>query len=233
MAIEAFSNLSMTISDGGTVPSLDYLFTKTFVDIGSGNVLKITWNTPTAENNAVDSYIVYVLFYDVASVSYKHLYNANVGNVNEFYLKSALFEVTPQSFIQLYIYVEAVSKYGADYNCTSDIEAINVSRGCGAYVKVEDGYKQPIMKRSVAFTKLAYAELVDENGDLITDDDGNIIYMPVSSVQDYSTGWTLMQEHYAKDANGNWQSSDIRYEVLTDTSGEIVTDLNGDTVYVL
>ena len=62
MAISAFSNLAITISDGGTVPSLDYLSTKTYVNIGSGNVLKVSWNTPTATNNAVDSYKIYILY---------------------------------------------------------------------------------------------------------------------------------------------------------------------------
>ena len=53
MAISAFSNLAITISDGGTVPSLDYLSTKTYVNIGSGNVLKVSWNTPTATDDPV------------------------------------------------------------------------------------------------------------------------------------------------------------------------------------
>ena len=233
MAITAFSNFSITISDGGTVPSLDYLSTKTFVDIGTGNVLKISWNTPTATDNAVNSYKVYILRYDSASGSYKALYDADIGDINEFYLKSALFNNISQSFIPLRIYVEAVSKYGAVYNGISNITAVNVSKGSGSYTKVEEGYAQPVMKRSLAFTKLDYKAITTSDGTVLTGEDGKAIYGKTSSVQDASTGWSLVQEFYSKDASDKWHISDMSFEALTDINGEIVTDINGDTVYVL
>ena len=238
MAITAFSNLSITISDGGTVPSLDYLSTKTYVNIGTGNVLRVSWNTPTAADNAVDSYKITVLNYDSSSGNYKTLYSANIGDVNEFYLRASLLNALPQSFVQLRIYVEAISKYGSAYSGVSAEQSVYVSRGCGTYVKVSTGYPQPIMKRALAFTKL-------------TGDTG------ISSVQDPVTGWTLMQEFHGPgsldgivfdsddltlvDANGrtlyiagiSWSKSDISYEVLTDVDGEIITDINDGAVYVL
>jgi hypothetical protein len=289
MAIDAFSNLSVTISDGGTVPSLDYLPTKTYVDIGSGNVLKISWSTPTAVNNAVDSYKVYILYYESSSDDYKVLYSKNVGNLNELYVKSSLFAAIPQSFIPVQIYVEAISKYGTMYNHISSTYAVNVSRGCGTYVKVTEGYPKPIMKRALAFARLAFTPLVDEAGNPMIGADGNVLFGKVSSMQDDITGWTLMQNFYTKgdvadtvllDANGKtildandrliyadssmamsykalvdsnnnmvldsagrriyidasaiaWPTSDIRYEVLTDHTGEIITDMSDENIYVL
>jgi hypothetical protein len=115
---------------------------------------------------------------------------------------------------------------------------------------------QPIMKRSLAFAKLPYLSLLDETGNVITDATGNALFCKVSSVQDDTSGWTLMQEFYAKSAKkvtlldltgktlmdsnekalyalAQWQQSDIRYEVLLDINGEIITDLNNDHVYIL
>jgi hypothetical protein len=233
MAITAFSNLSITISDGGTVPSVDYLPTKIYVDIGSGNILKVTWNTPTASGNAVDSYIIYVLAYDSAAGSYKSVYTANIGKVNEYYLPASLFAASGQSFTPICIYAEAVSAYGKDYNGISNMAMVNVSKGCGTYTKVDTGYAQPVLKRTLTFANLDYVALKDTSGNEITDANGEPIYTKLASVQDDTTGWTLMQEFYAKDENNNWQKSNIAYEVLTDSNGEVVTDSSNNPVYVL
>lgn len=233
MAINAFSNLSINISDGGTVPSLDYLSSKTYINIGSGNVLKVSWNTPTALNNTVDTYIVHVLGYSNESNGYKPLYTTDVGNVNEFYLNSSVLNSVQQTFLPLHIYVEAISKYGPQYNGLSNTEVIYVCRGTGTYVKVEEGYAQPIMKRAVAFTKLSYNKLVDSSGVIITGIDGTAMGTKVSDFQDIATGWTLMQEFYSKDVHDTWHLNDLSYEVLMDENGEIITDANDDTIYVL
>ena len=233
MAIEAFSNFSISISDGGTVPSLDYLSNKTYVNIGSGNILKISWNTPTATNNAVENYNIFILMYDSTSASYKQFYVENIGNVNEFYIKPELFSSVNKSFVQLRIYVEVISKYGAAYKGTSNIESVNVGRGCGVYVKVTDGYAQPIMKRALAFARINSKSLASITGAQIASSDGKLLLAKASNVQDETTGWTLMQEAYSRDSNGIWKENDLMYEVLTDVNGEIVTDQNDNAVYVL
>ena len=259
MAITAFSNLNITVSEGGTTPSIDYLANKTYVNIGTGNVFKISWDTPTASGNAVDNYKVYILKYDTASASYKSFYSTNIGNVNEFYAKADLFNSTAQGFVKLQVYVEAVSKYGSTYNGISNIVSLNVGKGCGTYVKVSEGYSQPIMKRAIAFAKLNYKVLAAEDGTPFTDENGKLLYTKVSSVQDDSIGWTLMQEFYKAsnsavksvadadgltlvDANGeplyatalySWLNSDISYEILMDANGEIITDVNNNNIYVL
>lgn len=257
MAINAFSNFSIVVSDGGTVPSIDYLPNKTYVDIGSGNVLKVTWDTPVAANNTVDSYIVYLTKYDSTDGSYESIYTTNIGLVNEFYLKSSLLAAITKSFYSLFIRIEAVSKYGAAYNGSSNTAIVYVSRGCGIYNKVEDGYTQPVMKRALAFTKLAFIKIFDDSGKALKAADGTDIYSKVSSTQDSLSGWALMQEAYSNhateyvlaDADGaiftdtdgavlyldsaGWQQSNILHEVLTDLNGDIITDMYDENVYVL
>jgi hypothetical protein len=233
MAINAFSNLSITISDGGTVPSLNYLSKKTYVDTGSGNVLKVSWSTPTAANNAVDSYIIYISAYNSATASYRPLYRANIGNVNEFYIRSSMLSTIQQSLISLHVYVEVISKYGKSYNGVSNIESVYVGRGCGSYTRVEAGYKQPVMKRTIALSQLGFLALADATGKLIAAVDEQVMHTKIANVQDAFTGWTLMQEFYTKDEAGDWKLSDIAYEALTDANGEIVTDENNELVYVL
>lgn len=256
MAITAFYNLNITISDGGTVSSLDYLSNKTYVDIGSGNILKISWDTPTATNNAVDNYIVNILRYDPAAASYKSFYKTNVGNVNEFYLRSSLFSSVKQSFNKLRIYVDVISKYGTEYNGTSNVKLVSVSRGCGTYVKITDGYKQPIMKRTVAFAKINNKQITSKEGTALLGYDGKALYAAASSVQDTVTGWTLMQEFYASagtpgvynDPTETWSLIDANDEELidandvaltaavlnqwqlSDTIYEILTDINGEII---
>jgi hypothetical protein len=233
MAIEAFSDFIITISDGGTVPSLDYLSKKTYVDIGSGNVLKVSWGTPVATNNAVDSYKITLLYYNNATAAYKTLYSANIGNVNEFYLRSNLLSTISQSFSLLRIYVDVISKHGSTYNGTSNTVAVNVSRGSGSYLPVMSKNNEQILKRTVALTKLDYTAVTDSSGELVADSNGKTIYTKRSSVQDETSGWTLMQEFYKKDADGTFRASDIAYEVLTDQTGEIVTDSSGASIYLL
>ena len=233
MAINAFSNLTITVSNGGTVPSIDYLDKPTYVDIGSGNVLKVSWNTPTATNNAVDTYKIYILSYDSGSASYKSLYTANIGNVNEFYLKSSLFASDTKSFFQLRIYVEAISKYGSSYNGTSNTVSVYVSKGCGNYTKVASGYSQPVMKRTLAFAKVNQVTLAAKDGTQVTDDSGKSVYVKLLNTQDDASDWALMQEFYHKDTTGKWQQSDIQYEVLTDANGDIVTDGSDSPIYML
>lgn len=241
MAITAFSNLNMVVSDGGTVPSIDYLSNKTYVDIGSGNILKMSWNTPTATDNIVDSYNIHVQCYNSIKGGYQQIYKENIGNVNEFYLKSSMFSDMLQSFSKLLIHVEAVSKYGALYNGISNCEYVNVSKGCGNYTRVVEGYSQPVLKRTLAFTKLEYPLLLDSTGKPLLAFDGLAIRVKSSSAQmdlpdprDTATSnWALMQEFYNKGADGSWQKSDIAYEVLTDANGEVVLDTNNNPVYVL
>lgn len=231
--IDKFSNINLIASDGNTVPSTDIPGIKTYVNIGSGNVLKLSWDTPIATNNEVDYYSLNISCYDDAVGSTVELYSGSVGKVNEFYIDAAMLSNITTNYCPLYVYLVAYSKYGATYNGISSTLTVYVSHGCGTYVKVEKGYSQPIMKRALAFSKLDYVQLFGSDGKALAGADGLAIYAKSARAQDTYAFWTLMQEFYSKDATGNWLTSDIKYEVLTDSSGNIITDLNNEPIYVL
>jgi hypothetical protein len=265
LTIKTVTKLSapvLCLNDSTTIPSIEHSEDKIYVDIGSGNVLKISWDTPATAGNIVDSYKLYILYYDCVSASYKLLYSENVGNVNEFYVKSSIFSSVSQAFLKIQVYIEALSKYGTAYSSVSNMVFASVSKGSGIYVKVSDGYSQPIMKRALAFTQLPCNPVLVDGGTALTDDYGEVIYTKTSSVQDEGSGWALMQEFYVAlskgapdtpkaflDANGaeftdaagrtlavganSFVRSDIMFEILMDENGEPVLDNNDEYIYVL
>lgn len=228
-----FSSVTINVSDGNTVPSIDFFEYPVFPDIGSGTVARLYWSTPTASDNSVAHYELSLKAYDSANGSYLTLFSKNIGDINEFYITSDMLKTVTFANYKLYAYLTACSKYGTAYDSPESSIMIYISDACGTYVKVTDGYKQPIMKRTIAFAKLGYRVLTDENGKVITGQDGKVIYGKASSVQHNTTGWTPMEDFYTKTLDGSWQASDIRYEVLTDTSGEIITDANNSAIYTL
>lgn len=228
-----FSSVAINVSDGNTAPSIDFFEYPVFPDIGSGTVARLFWNTPTASDNSVDYYKLVLKAYDSATSSYLTLFSKNIGNINEFYITSDMLATATFANYKLYVYLTAVSKLGTAYDSPESNIMIHISDACGTYVKVIDGYKQPIMKRTIAFAKLGYRVLTDENGDVITDKDEKVMYGKASSVQHNTAGWTPMGDFYTKAIDGSWQPSDIRYEVLTDASGEIITDVNNSAIYTL
>ena len=230
---EIFSKVVPVVTEGNTVPSIDILGNKTFVDIGSGTVLKLYWDTPIAQNNAIDYYTLYLYTYDNISNLYQTIIKSNIGNVNEFYINSSLLTSVKQDHYQLYIQLTANSKYGEAYSVTSEVITVNISKGCGTYVKADRGYPQPIMKRALAFARLGYEVLTDAEGVALKDSEGKLLYVKVARAQDTEIGWSLMQEFCARDSESFWQNSDIQYEILTNEQGEIITDINNEPIYVL
>lgn len=228
-----FPSLVVTISDGNTVPSIVIDGTPCYVDIGSGTVLRVSWTTPTATDNAVEKYSIYVAAYDNTSNAVKVLLNTHIGVVNEYYITSDLLSAINNDKYKLTIQVIARSTYGSDYDSSPRVVYPYVCKGCGTYVKVTDGYKQPIMKRAVAFTKLGYVLLQDAEGKTLYDADNKALYAKMSSTQDIETDWALMKKFYSKDSSGVWRESNIQYEVLTDSNGEIITDSSNNPIYTL
>ena len=233
MATTKFSSVPIIVSDGNTVPSIDFFDYPVYADIGSGTVAKLSWTTPVATGNAVDYYMLTIKLYNSSNGTYTTLFTGNIGNVNEYYIKSSTLSSVTAANYKLMVYLIAYSKYGTTYNSPESNNSVYVCDACGTYVKVSTGYTQPIMKRTIAFAKLGYKVLTDENGKTLVGEDGKAIYGKISSVQDNSSGWTPMQDFYAKTTDGSWRPSDIQYEVLTDSSGEIITDSSNNAIYTL
>lgn len=233
-SISVFPFLTVTVTEGGTVPAINFTNNITrFVNIGSGNVLKLAWNTPVAANNEVDSYNIHIEAYDKVTGVTQQAYKSAIGKVNEFYITSNMLAGINFDHYQLNIYLTVNSKYGVSYGSTTGITA-QISKGCGTYTKVTDPTSDiQLMKRSIALNKLSYKVLTDAEGKALKNNDGNFIYIKSSTGQDDSTGWTLMRDFYVKDPDNNWQSSDIQYEVLLDVNGEVVYDINNSEIYML
>jgi hypothetical protein len=228
-----FSSVAINVSNGNTVPAIDFFDYPVFPNIGSGTVARLSWSTPVAADNAVDYYKLVIKVYDQSIGAYLTLFNNNIGNVNEYYITSSLLSTVTLVNYKLYVYLTAVSKKGSSYNSPESSTTVYVSDACGTYTKVTDGYPQPVMKRTIAFAKLGYRTLRDQYGKILYGDDGKALYGKSSSVQDNECGWTPMEAFYNKTINGDWVPSDIKYEVLTDANGEIITDMNDSAIYIL
>lgn len=231
--VERFSEFNLLALDGTSLPSTEVYGHKTFIDPGSGNVLKLAWDTPIALNNSIDYYYLKINRVISETGETYSVFSSEVGNTNEFYLNSSLLSYCEQPHYRLEIQLMAVSKYGISYSNVSNNLELYVSKGCGTYVRVEEDYAQPIMKRAAALVKLYDVNetvlLTSSDDFVITDSDDLILY----AKKDIPYEWAVMQEFYAKNDEGTWQTNDIRYEVLTDINGEIITDSANEFIYTL
>jgi hypothetical protein len=237
--MNAFTNIALSVSEGNTVPSIDIMSNSVYVDIGnivgkeSGTVFRLFWDTPTAQYNRVDSYTLNIYYYNEALAKYVTVLNENIGNVNEYYVTSYLLKDVIYDNYKLKVQLTANSAFGAFYSGNSNVLTVDVSKGCGTYIKVSDGYSQPIMKRAIALAKLGCVLLLDAEGKALKDAEGKALYANMAKVQSADTGWALMQDFKTKDSSGSWKDSEILYEVLTDIYGEIILDSNNEPIYTL
>jgi hypothetical protein len=190
---------------------------------------------------------------------YFDIMDKNIGLVNEFYVDSPMLPAAPDQYM-LSIYLVAYGKFGSVV--TSNVINPYISKGSGAYIRVENGYTQPIMKRALALAKkqeaLASLEgevlkdaegntlfaldattlktelyLADLGDTTLTDADGKSLIVEATRVLENINGWVFMQEGYTKDADGKWHINDIKYEVLVDEKGEIITGNDNKPIYIL
>ena len=233
------SNIVLEVLDGSTVPSTNIYGTdkKTYVNIGSGDVFKLKWNAPTLTNDTVNYYNLIIKRYDPTLNVYYDIFDKNIGLVNEFYVNSDMLPAVPEQCL-LHIYVVARSKTNSIV--TSNIVNPYVSKGSGTYVKVQPAsYAVPIMKRAITFVKApvsadATANIVDAEGNeaQILDSEGNQISIEATRLLT-GTDWQLTSGGYVKDTNNTWRTTDIKYEVLVDSAGGLITDSENQPIYVL
>ncbi len=229
------SNLTLNIEDGSTIASTEIygIDKKTYINIGSGSVFKLEWDVPSIPNDSVDRYVLVIKRYDPNLNLYYDIFNRNIGLVNEFYVDASLLPASLPAQYLLSIYVAAYSKLGSII--TSNTVNPYVCKGSGTYVKTDAGY----MKRALAFAKVpttadATTVILNERTEevAIQDEDGNLVQIQTTRLLS-SPDWNIMQESYTKDATGTWRISDIKYEVLVDETGSIITDENDEPIYIL
>ncbi len=154
------SNLILEVNDGTTIASTEIYGTdkKTYVNIGSGNVLSLNWYFDTLPNDeTLDHFKLVIKRYDPTLDVYYNILDKNIGLVNSFYVNSDILPIVPLQYM-LSIYVVAYDKQGGAM--TSNVVTPYVCKGSGSYVKVQpEGYAGPIMKRALAFAKTARAAM--------------------------------------------------------------------------
>ena len=187
-------------------------------------------------NDTVDHYNLIIKRHDTVLNVYYDIFDKNIGLVNEFYVDSSLLPALPLQY-KLSIYIVAYGRNGSVI--TSNVVTPYISKGTGTYVTVQpDGYKQAIWKRALVFANApipdgptAVSVLLDSDGSELLDAAGNLLTAEATRVL-YSDTWNVMQEGYTK-VDGAWQTNNIKYEVLVDETGEIITDNNNIPIYVL
>lgn len=230
------SNIVLDVLDGSTIPSTEIYGAdkKTYINIGSGNVFRLKWNAPALTNDTVDHYDLVIKRYDPTLNVYYNIFEKNIGLVNEFYANSDMLPAAPEQYI-LHIYVVASGKNGGVV--TSNIVTPYICKGSGTYVKTGAGY----MKRAIGFvnaptTSKAVTVLHDITGRelQILDDNGTPILLEAGATRLlYSDTWNIVQEGSVKGPDGSWHESDIRYEILLDMFGGIITDSSDEPIFVL
>ena len=236
------SNLILSIEDGSTIASTEIYGAdkKTYINIGSGNVFKLHWETPTLTNNdTVNHYNLVIKRHDITLNVYYDIFDKNIGLVNSFYVDSSLLPTLPEQYM-LSIYAVAYCNSGRVI--TSNVKNPYISRGSGTYVKVTpNGYAQPIMKRALALANAPTSNdpvvaLLDSTGVALMalDSNENPIALEAEATRVLSsTDWNIMQIGYTKGADGAWHTNDIEYEVLVDANGEIITNEANEPIYTL
>lgn len=245
------SNLILTVSDGSTIASTNiYSVGTTYINIGSGNVFKLEWTAPTLTNDTVDYYKIVIKRHDTVLSVYYDIFDKNIGLVNEFFVDSALLPTLPTQY-KLSIYIAAYGKLGSVV--TSNIVTPYVSKGSGTYIKTIGTEKVPVIwKRALGFVKepseneQLSAAILDQASNVVTLYDADGAPVPLVAKRALtSTDWSVTQEGFVKDAEGDWQPADIRYEALlvlkegTADTYEIVTapkendPLTYEQIYVL
>lgn len=208
--ITALSTPVLTIANAGTVPSTNILNQETFLNIGTGDVLKATWSSASGTNNEVLSYGFW-LYPNEEDPCYDIGFEWGSHSIftNEYIGTASTLNYAGPGWHKFDYFLVAYSKYDHYYDSPPITGTITFINDCsGVYIKLDStnsNYPQPIMKRAVAFVK-----------------------EPVSGE------WKVCQGAFYKDqASSTWKASDISYEVLVDQNNEVITDTSNEPIYTL
>lgn len=246
------SNIVLEVLDGSTIASTEIygVDKKTYINIGSGNVFKLRWNTPVLTNDFVDHYNLVIKRHDPTLNAYYDIFDKNIGLTNEFFVDSSVLPLAPDQY-KLSIYIAASGRYGSVI--TSNIVGPYVSKGGGSYVKIGSDsnatFEQPIMKRALGFVNIPRAmasmmttelKLADIDSLLLADIDGKVLSC--------SSTATMVTEVCLADVDEKILT-DIDQKILytshtatttpmgaiiklADINGNILTDIDDNVLYI-
>ena len=242
------SNIILEVLDGSTIASTEIygVDKKTYINIGSGNVFKLRWNTPVLTNDFVDHYDLVVKRHDPTLGVYYDIFNKNIGLTNEFFVDSALLPSAPDQY-KLSIYLEAYGRYGNVI--TSNTVGPYVSKGGGSYVKVGRDrnavFEQPIMKRALGFVNLPRvmssmistdAQLVEIDDILLADINGKLLSCSSTVTMTTEVGLVDLNDKTLTDAEQKalYAVTNVSTNAITelaDINNKILTDVEQRTLY--
>ena len=169
------SNLILSIKEDDSTFASTNIYGEdkiTYINIGSGNVFCLEWQLDSLpDNDTLDYFNLIIKQYDPTLDVYYNILDKNVGQTYNFYVNSEILPAYPLQYA-LAIYVVAYGTQGSAI--ISNIVNPYVSKGSGAYVKVQpEGYTQPIMKRALAFVKTDMSDLSSPLG--LATSDGELL----------------------------------------------------------
>lgn len=216
--IRAFSQPTVDITAEGSFPSIKPSWRRNtarmmYLNNGTGNICKLSWNRPTGTGNRLSGYELHVKVLLPNTSTFMDALAKFVGDVNEYYLDAQVIENAiriikvfgmeiPKVF-ELQVEVIAKSAFGAAYDSTAGGNRLYVVNGSGVYVNAGMSGDKPIKKRAIAY-------YFDEN-----------------------TGtWQFSYDIGYRGNSSLWTSSDTSYEIVTNAAGDPILDpTTNDFIY--
>lgn len=231
ITIEPINKLSspvIRVSEGLTVPSVTLGSRTTYINTGTGDVLKLSWDI--LEPELTNFYTLDISYFDKSGTSHALAYSIDIGKVNEYCLSAELLNSVPLDSYELAIKLTARSIYGFVYNSVSDTVYLNIKNGCGIYAKVSGGNDQPLMKRAAALARVS--DQSEDAGLLLSSDSFELVASDTQYLAVDVQVWSIMSDFYKRNSNDTWDLSDITYEVLLDSNNEPITISTGELIYI-
>lgn len=219
--ISAFSQPRVDIIAEGSFPSIKPSWRKNtrmmYLNNGTGNICKLSWNRPAGTGNSLSGYELHVKVLLPNTSTFIDALAKYVGDVNEYYLKANVIENAiriievsgmeiPKVF-ELHVDIIAKSAYGAAYDSAAvgGGNRLYVVNGSGVYVNAGMSGDKLIKKRALAY-------YFDEN-----------------------TGtWQFSYDIGYRSNSSLWTSSDTSYEIVTNAAGDPILDpTTNDFIYSL
>lgn len=162
-----------------------------FIDIGSGNIAKLAWNTLNILEDSISYYTLSIDLLDkTTNESIQQIFSAEIGKVNEFYITSDMLSSIETTSCKVAIQLEANSDMEEVLATIS--ATIQINKAAASYIKVNTNSDTQVYKRALTFIKVSNKWRLpqkifvknnkgtwvdnDTQYEILLDCDGNILY---------------------------------------------------------
>ena len=213
----------MTVENAGSMPSIDnYTVTRqsgtvlnvpVYVSNGASDICKVTWNVENeGKNNTIDHYEVILYCYGIDSGSEFATRTFNVGLSTEFYIKAEMLndylnEIAAGAYNE--VDLEFPYRWVVQVSAISAFNYDNCHGGAADDVYIIDA-------------KAFYIKTYTAAGEPIFK--RSLCFVKVNNE------WRVCQNAFAN-VYGLWRESDEDYEALVDSTGALVLDSDGQSIF--